>query len=219
MLKKPKANSFIEIVNGIKALKTKDQVISKIIDDVGPYTLKPEKQYFKVLAESIVYQQLSIKAAETIFKRLIKLVGGHTNLRPENVITLSNEQLRSAGLSSQKSKYLKDLAEKFLEKEIIPIQLSKMTDEEVIALLSKVKGIGRWTAEMFLIFSLGRSNILPIADLGFRRAVEVNYKIRKPVSEKKILELSKKWEPYRSIAVWYLWKSLEKSEKKLPENE
>jgi DNA-3-methyladenine glycosylase II len=219
MLKKTRANSFIGIVNGIKTLKAKDPVISGIIDSIGPYTLKPEKQYFKVLAESIVYQQLSIKAAETIFKRLVKLVGGHSQLRPENIIMLSGEQLRSVGISIQKSKYLKDLAEKFIQKEIIPIQLSKLTDEEVIELLTKVKGIGSWTAEMFLIFSLGRPNVLPIDDVGFRRAIEINYKIRKPVSDKKIIDLAKKWDPYCSIATWYLWKSLELKEKKIRKND
>lgn len=209
MIKKQGTNRLLEIVNGIRKLKSSDPVIAKIIDNVGPYTLKPEKQYFKVLTESIIYQQLSVKAAETIFKRLVKLVGGYSQLKPENVLTLSNEQLRTIGASSQKSKYLKDLSEKFLEEQIIPAQLSKMTDEEVIENLTQVKGIGRWTAEMFLIFSLGRSNILPVDDLGFRRAIEVNYKIHKPVSDKKILALSKNWEPYRTIATWYLWKSLE----------
>jgi DNA-3-methyladenine glycosylase II len=209
MIKKTTTNPLLEIVNGIKRLKSNDRVISKIIELVGPYTLKPEKQYFKVLVESIIYQQLSVKAAESIFKRLVKLTGGYSQLKPENVLTLSNDQLRTIGVSSQKSTYLKDLSEKFLEKKIIPAQLSKMTDEEVIEVLTKVKGIGIWTAEMFLIFSLGRSNVLPMDDQGFRKAIEVNYKIRKPVSDKKILELSKNWEPYRSIATWYLWKSLE----------
>jgi DNA-3-methyladenine glycosylase II len=162
---------------------------------------------FASLAEAIVYQQLHGKAAATIFKRLTDLAG--LPLTPEGILKLSVEQMRSAGLSKQKLGYLRDLATKTQSGEVQFANLPSLPDEEVIKQLTKIKGIGVWTAHMFLMFSLRRPNILPTGDLGIQMAIRKHYRKRKLPKPTQMEKIAKRWEPYRSVACWYLWRSLD----------
>jgi DNA-3-methyladenine glycosylase II len=162
---------------------------------------------FASLAEAIVYQQLNGKAAETIFNRFAGLAGNP--LTPEGILKLSDEQLRSVGLSKQKSAYLKDLAAKTAAGMLDFSKLSELPDEEVIQRLTQVKGIGVWTAHMFLMFSLRRPNVLPTGDYGVQMAVKKHYRKRKLPKPKDMEKIARAWEPYRSVACWYMWRSLD----------
>jgi DNA-3-methyladenine glycosylase II len=210
----------------INHLKTSDPIMRALIERVGPFRMEFGLPEFHSLAEAIVYQQLNGKAAVTIFKRFTALAGDP--LLPEGILKLTDEQLRSVGLSKQKSAYLKDLAEKTASGLLNFAQLSGQTDEEVIEHLTQVKGIGVWTAQMFLMFTLKRENVLPTGDFGVRMAMFKHYldvrraktakkstpaakrkrKIKLPTPEQ-MEKIAKCWEPYRSIACWYLWKSLD----------
>jgi DNA-3-methyladenine glycosylase II len=162
---------------------------------------------FSSLAEAIVYQQLNGKAAVTIFKRFASLAGDP--LTPEGILKLTDAQMRGVGLSKQKSAYLKDLAAKTHAGLLDFARLANAPDEEVIEHLTQVKGIGVWTAHMFLMFSLRRPNVLPTGDYGVQVAVKKHYKKRKLPTPKDMEKIAKRWEPYRSIACWYLWRSLD----------
>jgi len=162
---------------------------------------------FSSLAEAIVYQQLNGKAAVTIFKRFIELAG--SPLTPEGILQLSDEQLRSVGLSRQKSLYLKDLAAKTASGELNFAQLAELSDEEVIKHLTQVKGIGVWTAHMFLMFSLRRPDVFPTGDYGVQMAIRKHYKKRKLPKPKDMEKIARVWAPYRSVACWYMWRSLD----------
>jgi DNA-3-methyladenine glycosylase II len=162
---------------------------------------------FCSLAEAIVYQQLNGKAAVTIFKRFAALAGEPPT--PDGILRLSDEQLRSVGLSKQKSAYLKDLAAKTASGELDFARLSGLTDDEVIEHLTQVKGVGVWTAHMFLMFSLRRPNVLPTGDYGVQMAIRKHYKKRKLPKPKDMEKIAKAWEPYRSVACWYMWRSLD----------
>ncbi len=162
---------------------------------------------FSSLAEAIVYQQLNGKAAETIFKRFAALAGNP--LTPEGILKLTDEQLSSVGLSKQKSAYLKDLAEKTAAGLLNFSRLPELSDEEVIKHLTQVKGIGVWTAHMFLMFSLRRPNVLPTGDYGVQVAVKKHYRKRKLPKPKDMEKIARAWEHYRSVACWYMWRSLD----------
>ena len=162
---------------------------------------------FSSLAEAIVCQQLNGKAAETIFRRFAALAG--EPLTPEGILQLSDEQLRSVGLSKQKSSYLKDLSVKAASGLLDFSTLPKLSDDEVIEHLTQVKGIGVWTAHMFLIFSLRRPNVMPTGDYGVQMAIKKHYRKRKLPTPKHMEKIARAWEPYRSIACWYLWRSLD----------
>ncbi len=189
-------------------LKKNDPVLAKIIARVGKCTLEPGRNYFESLTQSIMYQQLSLKAAGTIYKRLVEKA---KKITPENILKLSDEEFRNCGVSKQKIRYLRDLSAKFHDGTINWDKVHHLDDDELIELLSTVKGIGRWTAEMFLMFTLNRLDIFPVDDLGLQRAIKVNYRLKQKPDTKKMLALAKKWKPYRTIASWYLWKSLEGS--------
>ncbi len=186
-----------------------DPVLAEIISRHGPCTMsrKAGRQYFVALAEAILSQQLSVKAAATIFKRFKEKLGGRVT--PEKILQLPAPQFRAAGISRQKTGYLRDLAEKWQAGLIAPRRLVKMSDADVIAALTQVKGIGRWTAEMFLIFSLLRPDVLPVDDLGFRKGVQVAYRLRKLPEAKRLSQIAACWRPYRSMATWYIWASLD----------
>ena len=188
-------------------LKKSDPVLRAIIERVGPCRMEFGPAEFSSLAEAIVYQQLNGKAAVTIFKRFAALVG--EPITPEGILKLSDEQLRSAGLSKQKSAYLKDLAAKTASGLLDFSRLPELPDEEVIKHLTQVKGIGVWTAHMFLLFSLRRPNVLPTGDYGVQMAVKKHYKKRKLPKPKDMEKIARAWEPYRSIACWYMWRSLD----------
>ncbi len=189
-------------------LKKQDPVLAKIIDKVPPFKWHKSENYFLDLVESIISQQLSIKAADTIFKRFIALFPDN-KVTPENVLTIDIASLRNVGISHQKSIYIKDLAKKTLESAIVFEKFDNMTDEEIIEELTKIKGIGRWTAEMFLMFSMGRQDIFSYGDLGLRRAIQDLYKLDHEPTLKEAENLSNKWKPFRTIACRYLWISRE----------
>jgi len=191
----------------INHLKKSDPVIREIINRVGPYRIEYGDPVFHSLAEAIVYQQLNGKAAFTIFKRFAALAG--EPLTPEGIMKVTDQQMRSAGLSKQKTSYLRDLAERTHRGELNFPGLADLSDEEVIEHLTQVKGIGVWTAHMFLMFSLRRPNVLPTGDFGVKMAIKKHYKKRKPPNPKQMEKIAKCWEPYRSVACWYLWRSLD----------
>jgi DNA-3-methyladenine glycosylase II len=191
----------------VNHLKKCDPVLRAIIERVGPCRLQFGLADFCSLAEAIVYQQLNGKAAATIFKRFAELAG--EPLTPEGILKLTDQQLRSVGLSKQKSSYLKDLAAKTATGLLDFGRLADLPDEEVIKHLTQVKGIGVWTAHMFLIFSLRRPNVLPTGDYGVQVAVKKHYKKRKLPKPKDMEKIARAWEPYRSVACWYMWRSLD----------
>ena len=188
-------------------LKKSDPVLRSIIERVGPCRMEFGPAEFSSLAEAIVYQQLNGKAAVTIFKRFAGLAG--EPITPEGILKLGDEQLRAVGLSKQKSAYLKDLATKTAAGLLDFSKLPNMPDEEVIQHLTQVKGVGVWTAHMFLIFSLRRPNVLPTGDYGVQMAVKKHYRKRKLPKPLEMEKIARAWEPYRSIACWYMWRSLD----------
>jgi len=188
-------------------LKKSDPVLSAIIKRIGPCCMEFGPPEFHSLAEAIIYQQLNGKAAITIFKRFAALAG--EPLTPEGILKLSDEQMRSVGLSKQKSSYLKDMAERAARGELDFTRLPKMSDDEVIKHLTQVKGVGVWTAHMFLMFTLRRPNVLPTGDFGVQMAIKKHYKKRKLPKPEQMEKIAKPWEPYRSIACWYLWRRLD----------
>jgi len=191
----------------INHLKKADPVLRDIIQRVGAYRIEYGDPAFESLAEAIVYQQLNGKAALTIFKRFAALAG--EPLTPEGILKLTEAQMRGAGLSKQKTSYLRDLAKRTQSGELNFADLVNLSDEAVIERLTQVKGIGVWTAHMFLMFSLRRPNVLPTGDFGVKMAIKRNYKKRKPPDPKQMEKIAKCWEPYRSVACWYLWRSLD----------
>jgi DNA-3-methyladenine glycosylase II len=188
-------------------LKKSDPVMRAIIERVGPYKMQFGEPNFHSLAEAIVYQQLNGKAAVTIFKRFAALAGDP--LTPEGILKLKPEQMRSVGLSKQKSSYLFDMAARAHRRELDFSRLIEMSDEEVIEHLTQVKGVGVWTAHMFLMFTLRRPNILPTGDFGVRTAIMKHYNKRKLPKPEQMEKIAKPWAPYRSMACWYLWQSLD----------
>src|SRR5246127_62915 len=188
-------------------LKKCDPILRGIIERVGPCRMEYGVPEFCSLAEAIVYQQLNGKAAVTIFNRFAALAGDP--LTPSGILKLSDEQLRSVGLSKQKSAYLKDLSTKTSAGLLDFSRLPELTDEEVIQHLTQVKGIGVWTAHMFLMFSLRRPNFLPTGDYGVQVAIRKHYRKRKLPKPKDMEKIAKAWEPYRSVACRYMWRSLD----------
>jgi len=191
----------------VNHLKKSDPVLRAIIERVGPCRMEFGEPEFSALAESIVYQQLNGKAAATIFERFVALAGDP--LTPDGLLKLSDEQLRSVGLSKQKSAYLKDLAAKTAAGLLDFVRLPQLSDDEVIEHLTQVKGIGVWTAHMFLMFSLQRPNVLPTGDYGVQMAIKKHYKKRKLPKPRDMEKIARAWEPYRSVACWYMWRSLD----------
>lgn len=188
-------------------LKKADPVLAAIIEQVGACRMEFGRPEFHSLAESIVYQQLNGNAAATIFKRFTALAGDP--VVPEGILKLTDAQLRSVGLSKQKSSYLKDMAGRATRGELDFTRLPGMTDDEVIQHLTQVKGVGVWTAHMFLMFTLRRPNVLPTGDYGIQVAIKKHYKKRKMPKPDVMAKIAKSWEPYRSVACWYLWRSLD----------
>ena len=191
----------------IHHLKKSDPILRAIIERVGPFRMEFGEPVFHSLAEAIVYQQLNGKAAVTIFKRFADLAG--EPVTPEGILKLTPEKMRAVGLSKQKSSYLFDMAERASRGELDFTRLREMTDEEVIKHLTQVKGVGVWTAHMFLMFTLKRPNVLPTGDYGVQMAIKKHYNKRKLPKPLQMEKIAKPWEPYRSIACWYLWRSLD----------
>ena len=186
---------------------SKDKYIGPLIKKHGPCKIKPrkKKEYFIDLVDAITSQQLSGKAATTIFSRVKEKCSGA--ITPEKLIKLETEELRSCGLSYAKCSYVKDLAEKVVSNKLQVRKLDKLPDEEVERELIAVKGIGKWTSSMFLMFSLARPDIFPIADLGIGKGI--TKLLKKNLNSQKMTKLSERWKPYRTVASWYIWRNLE----------
>ncbi|MGV3466780.1 MAG: DNA-3-methyladenine glycosylase family protein [Heyndrickxia sp.] len=188
----------------LEKLSISDPHLKKMIDIIGPLQLQRRDECYQALLRSIVGQQLSAKVASVLNERLRNLTNNH--LSPEIILSLSEEQLRDIGISFRKISYIRDLSEKVLQKEILFDHFFYMGNETVIHTLTEIKGIGRWTAEMFLIFSLGRLDVLSLLDVGLQRGAKWLYSASKEVDGKKLLkEKEKLWAPYQSIASLYLW--------------
>ncbi|HEY0010271.1 MAG TPA: DNA-3-methyladenine glycosylase [Tepidisphaeraceae bacterium] len=188
----------------------KDLVLRKLIDHVGPCTLRPRRNHFHKLVQSILSQQVSVKAAASMYLKLSKQFP-RKHVTPERLVeflTSGDEELiRSCGLSRQKKSYLLDLSQRFASGEIKHKRFSKMNDEEIVQALIGIKGIGRWTVEMLLIFGLNRTDIWPIDDLGIQVGVQKHFGLLARPKPKEIATFADAWRPYRSIASWYLWRA------------
>jgi DNA-3-methyladenine glycosylase II len=196
-----------------KYLSKNDPILAEVIDRAGLSTITPHTDYYWELIDSIISQQLSVYAAAAIEKRFQDLLG--KTPQPEAILAKSVDELRSVGLSRPKVKYIQDLALKILEGDLSFDKIDTKTNQEIIDELTKVKGIGEWTAHMFLIFCMGRLDVLPIGDLGIRNGIKALYNLPIVPSPLEVTEiaLENNWKPYESVASWYVWQSL----KKLPE--
>jgi DNA-3-methyladenine glycosylase II len=191
-------------------LSKRDRVMKKLIPRFGEARLKSRGDAFTTLARSIVGQQISVKAAQSVWDRFAELLGrSATHLLPAGVLALPVDQLRTAGLSARKAEYLLDLARHFTSDSVHVSQWETMDDEAIINELVAIRGIGRWTAEMFLMFHLMRPNVLPLDDLGLIKGISHSYFSGEPVSRAEARELGEGWAPFRSVATWYIWRSLE----------
>jgi DNA-3-methyladenine glycosylase II len=186
-------------------LEKSDPVLRQIIDFIGPCTLSPSQDYFESLVKSVIYQQLSNKSAKAIYRKLVKEL--NNSLNPDKILGLRDAQFKKVGISSQKKTYLIDMSLKAKHGILEFHKIASYNDEEIIQILTAIRGIGRWSAQMFLIFGLNRLNVLPLNDLGLKKSIQKNYSLSKLPDTEEILKLSKKWEPYKSIASWYLWQA------------
>ena len=184
----------------------RDRIMRKLIPQFGDMHLIGRGEAFTTLARSIVGQQISVKAADAVWQRFLDVC---PKCSPAQVLKAGPEALASCGLSKRKAEYVIDLADHFKAKRVHADKWTEMDDEEVISELIQIRGIGRWTAEMFLIFNLLRPNILPLDDLGLLKGISINYFSGEPVSRSDAREVAANWEPWRTVATWYLWRSLE----------
>ncbi|MEP6492715.1 MAG: DNA-3-methyladenine glycosylase [bacterium] len=200
----------------VRHLKNVDPVLARVIESVGPckIEMRAEGTHFQALTRAIVYQQLSGKAAATILSRVNALFPDNTPT-PEAVVAGTDEQLRAAGLSRQKIGYLRDLSSKVMSGDLPLDAVESMSDDDLITHLVQVKGIGRWTAQMFLMFRLGRPDVLPELDLGIQNAIKRAYRKRKRPTPQQVKRIGAKWSPHSSVAAWYLWRSLDNGDGQL----
>lgn len=189
-------------------LRAADPVMRDMIDAVGPFTLRLHRDRFGLLVRSIISQQISTSAARSIRGRLQE-ISGPKGFTAANLVRFTVDQLRSAGLSPQKASYVNDLAEKVNDGTVNLRQIGRLSDERVIKQLTQVKGIGRWTAQMFLIFSLGRPDVFPHDDLGVRTAIRDQYGLDDLPDKEASLAIAEPWRPYASVASWYCWRTLD----------
>jgi DNA-3-methyladenine glycosylase II len=193
-----------------KHLAKRDRVMRKLIPRFGEGRLHSRGDAFTTLARSIVGQQISVKAAQSVWERFVALTAEPTaQLVPAHVLALDTATMRTAGLSARKVEYLSDLAQHFDAGAVHVRQWQQMDDEAIIEELVAIRGIGRWTAEMFLIFHLMRPNVMPLDDLGLIKGISLNYFSGEPVSRAEAREVGDAWAPYRSVATWYIWRSLD----------
>jgi DNA-3-methyladenine glycosylase II len=190
----------------IRELGERDPVLNSLIERFRGLSLASRGDAFSTLARSIVGQQISVKAAQSVWDKLSGRLGGVT---PQAVARTRTSTLRACGLSGQKASYLRDLSKKFLDETLDPARWSVIEDEMLILELTRVKGIGRWTAEMFLMFHLARPDVLPVADLGLQRAMRLHYNRGRALSVARMQRIGAVWAPWRSVATWYLWRSLD----------
>jgi DNA-3-methyladenine glycosylase II len=200
-----------DLARARRVLMRRDPVLGAIIKRYGECGLGTARgpDIFNGLIQSIISQQLSVKAAATIYRRFITLLPEGDGPAAHHIVPLQDEAMRGVGLSRQKISYLRDLSQKVLDGSLQTELLAALPDEAVLEALTRVKGVGRWTAEMILIFRLLRPDVLPVGDLGIVKAIQKAYKLRKPPEPKRMLKIAEPWRPYRSVASWYLWKSLD----------
>lgn len=193
-----------------KYLSKHDPVLARVITQAGPCTITPHTDYYWELIDSIISQQLSVKAAASIERRFQELMGSKTP-SPEAILAKSVEELRTAGLSGAKANYIRDLAQHIVDGTVRFDTFDQQTNEEIISDLTAVKGIGEWTAHMFLIFCMGRLDVLPVGDLGIRKGVQELYGLETMPTPLQVAEIAAKnnWSPYQSVASWYVWHSLD----------
>ncbi|MBH1987475.1 MAG: DNA-3-methyladenine glycosylase 2 family protein [Burkholderiales bacterium] len=197
-----------------KHLSKRDRVMRKLIADHGSAGLQSRGDAFTTLARSIVGQQISVKAAQSVWEKLLRVMGADPEvdrgpLLPSAMLVKTSEELRLAGLSARKVEYLLDLARHFHEEKVHVAQWQEMDDEAIIDELVDIRGIGRWTAEMFLIFHLMRPNVLPLDDLGLIKGISQSYFSGEPVSRAEARDVAEAWSPFRTVGTWYLWRSLD----------
>ena len=195
----------MDIEAGLDFLK-KDKKMQVLIEKFGRPDFNQGQDFFQSLLRSIVFQQLSGKAAQTIYERLVSLIPKTSNLCPNEILKLNKDEMRKAGLSFQKINYVKNLADYFENNSLQKKDVEEMTDEEISKELIQIKGIGQWTVDMFLMFTLNRADILPYKDLGIQKGIMKIFKMKNLPSKKEMENCSRKWRPYRTIACWYLWR-------------
>ncbi|MBY0473553.1 MAG: DNA-3-methyladenine glycosylase [Nitrosomonas sp.] len=183
-----------------------DQIMLQLIQQFEGGTLTSRGCAFTTLARSIVGQQISVKAAESVWQKVVIAI---PDIEPRAIAAKEPDLLRACGLSARKITYLQDLSRNFMEGNLNETSWSNMDDETIITQLSQIKGIGRWTAEMFLIFHLQRPDVLPLDDIGLQRAISLHYFDKQSIDKKTMIELAQPWQPWRSVATWYLWRSLD----------
>lgn len=194
----------------VRFLKKADPVLASVIDRAGKCTLEPrvEGTHFDYVVRAIVYQQLSGKAASTIHGRFLELLD-KKKPAPAQILEIAEPDLRKVGLSGQKAKYIRSVAEQTHSGQLAIEQLHELSDEDIIAALTQIKGVGVWTAQMFLMFRLGRPDVLPIGDLGIQKGVQLAYGLRKLPKPDRVQKIGKKWAPYRTVGSWYMWRLLD----------
>ena len=192
-------------------LSSVDLILAPIITKAGTATITPHKDYYPALVESIISQQLSVKAAATIFKRFLDLFPGDTFPTPDQMLEKDSAELRAVGLSRQKSSYIQDLAVKVIEKTVRFDHLEGLSNDAIIKELTQIKGVGMWTVHMFLLFCMGRMDVLPTGDLGIKNGIFALYGLNEKPTPELIeqIAIEHKWHPYESVASWYIWYSLD----------
>ncbi len=203
---KPTAPAYLRAA--LSHLRSSDPILADLIRQIGPYRMVRRPERFQALVRAIIFQQLAGRAAQAIYDRFVALFPGRRFPSPRLVLAAAPEAMRGAGLSRQKLLYIRDLARHVADGEINFHRFVRMDDEAIIEHLTRVRGIGRWTAEMFLMFNLGRPDVFPVDDLGVRNAVHRAYKLTQAPTPKELREFGERWRPYRSVAVWYLWQSV-----------
>lgn len=202
-----------ELELGIEHIAKYDMRLAELIRRYPQPTFRPHTDYYRELVESIISQQLSVKAAATIYRRFVESFGHFPE--PYEILSRDDEQLRAVGLSGQKSRYIKDLATKIASGDLHFDHLDQLSNDEIVAELTAVKGIGEWTVHMFLMFCMGRFDVLPTGDLGIKNAIQQIYSLESPPNPDEIRSIAAEngWRPYESIACWYVWRSLENTPK------
>ncbi|MDX2092309.1 MAG: DNA-3-methyladenine glycosylase [Kofleriaceae bacterium] len=200
---------LVDWTPAVAHLTTADPRLAPLVELHGHPTIAPRPNPVQSLARAIVSQQLSGKAADTIWGRFLELYPRGKFPAPEVILATPDTQLRGAGLSGAKAAAIKDLARHVVEKKLVPSRLPKATDDQISAMLLPVRGIGPWSVDMFLMFSLARPDVLPVGDLGVRKGMQRHFKLRALPEADRMIKLAAPWRPYRSIACWYMWRLLE----------
>ncbi|CAA0839555.1 DNA glycosylase superfamily protein [Striga hermonthica] len=195
-----------EIESAIRHLRAADPVLAPLIDTLPPPEFTERLPPFHALAKSILYQQLALKAGTTIYNRFVALCGGSDSVCPDTVLTLTSQQLKQIGVSGRKASYIYDLANKYKSGILSDNMVVKMDDKSLFTMLTMVKGIGSWSVQMFMMFSLQRPDILPVSDLGVRKGVQMLYGLDELPKPSQLEQLCEKWRPYRSVGAWYMWR-------------